>query len=339
MKQNGYFLSWFLILMTAICIMAYAEATNYDRIVLGSGNYGTDPNTTADLTLQNDEYISNAVNGTLDFGAANITTTGTVSGAAVTGSGNLKALSIQVGTPTGTPASGSLQVQNDTTLRSTLNVDGAAQFDNFLFVGTPTMTPAAGSVGIQNNLIVGGTGSFDSNIQTDGRVMIGTPTGTPTPGDAVIQNSIYAGANVVGVTADFSGTIEAGSGNNVLTNATGLIDGEKIQDDTIDDDSIDFADVTGADLTLTDCGAVTTSALTAGTRLLVLASYSADPNAATAEVDITGLDADDLLFATQNTANSAYILSVVYSQAGKAIITWSADPNASVTVAIQAWED
>ena len=59
---------------------------------------------------------------------------------------------------------------------------------------------------------------------------------------------------------DTSGTIEAGSGNNVLTNAAGLIDGEKIQDDTIDDDSIDFADVTGADLTLTDCGAITSSA-------------------------------------------------------------------------------
>ncbi len=55
-----------------------AGASNFDRLVLGSGNYGTDPNTTADITGQNDEYISNYVNGQWDFGAANLTTTGTI---------------------------------------------------------------------------------------------------------------------------------------------------------------------------------------------------------------------------------------------------------------------
>lgn len=43
---------------------------------------------------------------------------------------------------------------------------------------------------------------------------------------------------------DVDGTITAGSGSHVLTSAAGLIDGEKIQDDTIDDDSIDFSDIT-----------------------------------------------------------------------------------------------
>lgn len=68
------------------------------------------------------------------------------------------------------------------------------------------------------------------------------------------------------VTGDFdvSSTIEAGSGNITLTNATGNIDGEVIADDTIDDDSIDFSDVTGADLTLTDAGAITASGLITG---------------------------------------------------------------------------
>lgn len=57
---------------------------------------------------------------------------------------------------------------------------------------------------------------------------------------------------------DIPGTLETGSGNHALTNAAGLIDGEKIQADTIDDDSIDFSDVTLADLTF-DVGSVSTT--------------------------------------------------------------------------------
>jgi len=68
----GFFLALF-----AVVLMA--GATNFDRIVLGSGNYNTDPNTSADIVFQNDEYVSNSVDGTLNFGAANITTTGQVS--------------------------------------------------------------------------------------------------------------------------------------------------------------------------------------------------------------------------------------------------------------------
>lgn len=58
-------------------ILALAAATNLDRLVLGSDNYGTDPNPTADITLQYDEYITNATDGTIDFGAADLITTGT----------------------------------------------------------------------------------------------------------------------------------------------------------------------------------------------------------------------------------------------------------------------
>lgn len=59
-------------------------ATNFDRLVLGEANYGEDPNTTADITGQNDEYISNYTNGRWDFGAANLLTTGTIGGGALT---------------------------------------------------------------------------------------------------------------------------------------------------------------------------------------------------------------------------------------------------------------
>ena len=55
-----------------------AAASHMDRLVLGSGNYGTDPNTTADITGQYDEYWSNATDGTWDAGAANITNTGNI---------------------------------------------------------------------------------------------------------------------------------------------------------------------------------------------------------------------------------------------------------------------
>lgn len=53
-----------------------AGATNLDRIVLGSANYGADPNTTADITMQNDEYISNATDGEVEIsGTLNLSAT------------------------------------------------------------------------------------------------------------------------------------------------------------------------------------------------------------------------------------------------------------------------
>lgn len=66
-----------LLLFLSVIVMASGQASNFARIVLGTANYGTDPNTTADITFQNDEYIDNSTDGTLDFGAANLTTTGT----------------------------------------------------------------------------------------------------------------------------------------------------------------------------------------------------------------------------------------------------------------------
>ena len=71
-------------LIVLIGLLFIGAGTNFDRIVLGSGNYGEDPNTTADITLQNDEYISNSVNGRIDFGAANLLTTGTIGAGAAT---------------------------------------------------------------------------------------------------------------------------------------------------------------------------------------------------------------------------------------------------------------
>lgn len=65
------------------------------------------------------------------------------------------------------------------------------------------------------------------------------------------------------VTGDFdvSSTIEAGSGNITLTNATGNLDGEVIANDTIDDDSIDFGvgadQVSASDMPNEDLGEIT----------------------------------------------------------------------------------
>lgn len=72
MKRN---ISAFILIALVILGFRYSN-TNFDRLVLGSGNYGTDPNPTADITLQNDEYISNSSNGTISLGAANLTTSG-----------------------------------------------------------------------------------------------------------------------------------------------------------------------------------------------------------------------------------------------------------------------
>lgn len=60
------------VVLFTLFVLVFAGATNFDRIVLGSGNYNSDPNTTADITLQNDEYISNYTDGTITFGSDNI---------------------------------------------------------------------------------------------------------------------------------------------------------------------------------------------------------------------------------------------------------------------------
>lgn len=71
---------WFFAILLFVFVtvgFAVLAPTNFDRLVLGSGNYGSDPNPTADITFQNDEYISNSTDGTISFGAANLNSTGT----------------------------------------------------------------------------------------------------------------------------------------------------------------------------------------------------------------------------------------------------------------------
>lgn len=76
-------------------------ATNFDRLVLGELNFGTDPNTTADITFQNDEYLTNVVDGTLstdgNFSLGNLFTLGTLdSSARIKGLNTLKADTLNV---------------------------------------------------------------------------------------------------------------------------------------------------------------------------------------------------------------------------------------------------
>jgi hypothetical protein len=61
--------------------------------------------------------------------------------------------------------------------------------------------------------------------------------------DSVVDiDRVSTGAISLNRDVAISGTITAGSGTHVLTNAAGLIDGAKIQDGTVDDDSLDAAD-------------------------------------------------------------------------------------------------
>ena len=73
---------WELLPLILLGAALAGRNTNFTRIVLGDSNRGLDPNPTADITLQNQEYISNYVDGQISFGAANLVTTGTL---AVTG--------------------------------------------------------------------------------------------------------------------------------------------------------------------------------------------------------------------------------------------------------------
>jgi len=109
--------------------------------------------------------------------------------------------------------------------------------------------------GVTGTLVVGPSGFGSDNIivKTDG-------TGNLTQATDI---SIDDSNNI-----DIAGTITAGSGNHLLTSAAGLIDGEKIQDDSIDEDAIDFTSITAADLTLTDATTITASGTVTGEHLV-----------------------------------------------------------------------
>jgi len=91
----------------------------------------------------------------------------------------------------------------------------------------------------------------------------------------------------------------------------------------------------------TTAASLVATALTIGTRAVVFAQYAADPNAATATVTVTGLDADDYLLATLNTApgNGATLDAAAYTSADTALLTFSADPAESVTVTVMSFQD
>lgn len=81
---------WIVFSVLVFSLLLYAGVNHYDKLMLGEANYGQDMSpSTADIQFQNDEYISNYVDGTLDFGAANLTTTGTLAAASVTFTGEL----------------------------------------------------------------------------------------------------------------------------------------------------------------------------------------------------------------------------------------------------------
>jgi len=58
-------------LVVVCAVAAYAahvdKPVNIDRVVTGSNNYGTDPNSTKDISLANDEYIDNSTDGRVDI--------------------------------------------------------------------------------------------------------------------------------------------------------------------------------------------------------------------------------------------------------------------------------
>lgn len=83
--------------ITLLGFRSYYGATNFDRLVLGEANFGEDPNTTADITGQNDEYISNYTNGSWDFGSASLTTTGSVTGSLAGDTNSFQKTSIAAG--------------------------------------------------------------------------------------------------------------------------------------------------------------------------------------------------------------------------------------------------
>lgn len=178
-------------------VVVFAAATNFDRLVLGSGNYGTDPNTTADITFQNDEYISNSTDGRLDAGAANLLTTGTIGGGVITGTGfTIGAAAIteaELEVLDGITASGSL------TAAELLFVDGVTSaIQTQLNAKAPIVDPTfTNIVTVNDSLRVTGVSSL---------------TGTLVLGGAITGSSLTKGTDAFTTTATADTVTVSGAG-------------------------------------------------------------------------------------------------------------------------------
>ena len=121
-----------LISLAVLCSVGAGAAfatfpTRCIRLVLGEDNVSSvaDPSPTADIVGQNDEYISNSTDGTWDFGAANLSTTGTITTTgAVTGDFGLLKLYTYSADPNAATASVTAAgVDTDDAIIATLNTD------------------------------------------------------------------------------------------------------------------------------------------------------------------------------------------------------------------------
>ena len=127
---------------------------------------------------------------------------------------------------------------------ATVNLDmNYYNITNSSTIYVSTMTTNHTSIYFSTNVVITGAFTHTGSFGVTGNLSL-TGAFTHTGSFGVTGNLSLTG------NLDVSGTIQAGSGNHTLTNATGLIDGGKIQDDTIDDDSIDLS--TGAGLSASD---------------------------------------------------------------------------------------
>ena len=150
----------------------------------------------------------------------------------------------------------------------------------------------------------------------DGQLDIDADTEVEITATTVDLNGILdvSGNTAIGGTLDVTSTIQAGSGNITITDATGNIDGEIIAAGTIDDDSIDWVDVTSTDITF-DADTVATTAVFSGTTSLEEATAADDSGAVIVGVfdefgNSTGTNVQDVLddldaAITTNTNNDA----------------------------------
>lgn len=75
MKRNIIGIALLVCFIGGVLIAEHRDkATNVDRVVLGSNNYGTDPNPARDITLANDTYIDGTTTGQMDFNATLVKT-------------------------------------------------------------------------------------------------------------------------------------------------------------------------------------------------------------------------------------------------------------------------
>jgi hypothetical protein len=204
--------------------------SNLSRVVLGTGNFGTDPYPTADIVGQNDEYISNYADGTWDFGTADIAIAGaTEVDITATNADGIKPIAVYVTQSTSVALTGTLKGIYARATAGSAGGTGTIRGCEIIARLNDAVTSAVASV------VTGGYFSADAKNKTATTLrgleveLAGGGSGTSTLAEGIVVFNNSSSVQTTSVGLDINGGTV--SGHKVFTNDIRLQYGETITND------------------------------------------------------------------------------------------------------------